>query len=207
MSRALSTSSLRLSLDRIPRDVSGQRLLILGNHPDRIPQVPALSPIDGWIGCRDQCLKDGEPNLLLGRSYRLEQQKQRLGPASEIRDMCGNQKEAGQQGDDFDHCIALDQRPYRPCSGTNGLIGIIAAAASATYIAPYLGKLQDAGRDAMTDITAMHEILVASGSQTKVLLASIRDVPSMVALARHGVGHFTMGPAVAEQFFAEVPFE
>jgi TalC/MipB family fructose-6-phosphate aldolase len=86
---------------------------------------------------------------------------------------------------------------YAPCQA------IIAAAAGATYIAPYLGKLQDAGRDAMTDITAMHEILAASGGQTKVLLASIREVPSIVALARHGVGHFTMGPAVAEQFFAD----
>ena len=80
---------------------------------------------------------------------------------------------------------------------------IVAAAAGATYIAPYLGKLQDAGRDAMADITAMHEILAATGSHTKVLLASIREVPAIVALAHHGVKHFTMGPAVADQFFAD----
>ena len=80
---------------------------------------------------------------------------------------------------------------------------VIAAAAGATYIAPYLGKLADAGRDGMADVIVMHEILAATGSQTKVLLASIRDVPSVVALARRGVEHFTMGPAVAEQFFAD----
>ena len=80
---------------------------------------------------------------------------------------------------------------------------MVAAAAGATYIAPYLGRLQDAGRDGFADVLAMHEILTATGSPTKVLLASVRDVPAMVALARHGVDCFTMAPAVAEQFFAD----
>jgi transaldolase len=80
---------------------------------------------------------------------------------------------------------------------------IIAAAAGATYIAPYFGRLDDAGRDALGDVTAMHEVLSAGGSGTKILLASIRDVGSMVTLARGGVQHFTMAPAVAEMFFDE----
>ena len=80
---------------------------------------------------------------------------------------------------------------------------LIAAAAGATYIAPYFGRLGDAGRDAEADVVAMHEVLVAAGGPTKVLLASIRDVASMVALARRGVQHFTMAPAVAEAFFAD----
>jgi transaldolase len=80
---------------------------------------------------------------------------------------------------------------------------IIAAAAGATYIAPYLGRLNDAGRHGIDEVVAMHEVLVASGSRTKVLLASIRSVPDMVALARHGVDCFTMAPAVAEQFFTD----
>jgi transaldolase len=46
-------------------------------------------------------------------------------------------------------------------------------------------------------------VLVATGSATKVLLASIRSVPDIVALARHGVDCFTMAPAVAEQFFTD----
>jgi len=80
---------------------------------------------------------------------------------------------------------------------------IVAAAAGATYIAPYLGRLNDAGRDGIAEVTAMHEVLRATGSATKVLLASIRDVTSMVTLARRGVDCFTMGPEVAEGFFAE----
>lgn len=80
---------------------------------------------------------------------------------------------------------------------------MVAAAAGATYIAPYLGRLNDSGRDGRADVLAMHEILVATGSATKVLLASIRDVASMVDMARHGIECFTMAPVVAEQLFAE----
>ncbi|HEX6758314.1 MAG TPA: transaldolase family protein [Propionibacteriaceae bacterium] len=80
---------------------------------------------------------------------------------------------------------------------------IVAAAAGATYIAPYLGRLNDAGRQGIAEVVAMHEVLVATGSTTKVLLASIRSVPDMVALARHGVDCFTMAPEVAEQFFTD----
>ena len=80
---------------------------------------------------------------------------------------------------------------------------MVAAAAGATYIAPYLGRLTDAGRDGSAEVLAMHEVLVATGSPTKVLLASIRSVPDMVVLARRGVDCFTMGPAVAEQLFTD----
>lgn len=80
---------------------------------------------------------------------------------------------------------------------------LVAAAAGATYVAPYLGKLVEAGRDAVADVVAMHEVLVSTGGPTRVLAASLRDVPTMVALARHGVDCFTMGPAVVEQLFAD----
>jgi TalC/MipB family fructose-6-phosphate aldolase len=80
---------------------------------------------------------------------------------------------------------------------------VVAAAAGATYIAPYLGRLDDAGRDGLADITAMHEVLATTASATKVLAASLREVASVVALARRGIDCFTMAPAVAEAFFLE----
>lgn len=78
---------------------------------------------------------------------------------------------------------------------------MVAAAAGATYIAPYLRRLNDAGRDGFASVVAMQEILAGTG--TKVLLASIPDVPAMVMLARQGVSHFTMAPAIAEAFFTD----
>jgi TalC/MipB family fructose-6-phosphate aldolase len=80
---------------------------------------------------------------------------------------------------------------------------MIAAAAGATYIAPYLGRLNDAGRDGIEEVVTMQRVLAATGSSTKVLLASIRSVPDMVTLAQQGVDCFTMAPAVADQFFAD----
>ena len=80
---------------------------------------------------------------------------------------------------------------------------MVAAAAGASYVAPYLGQLTDQGRDGEAEVLAMHELLVATGSRTRVLLASVRDVASMVSLARRGVDCFTMGPAIADQLFAD----
>lgn len=80
---------------------------------------------------------------------------------------------------------------------------MVASAAGADYIAPYLGKLGEAGRNPLAEVSSMQRLLAATGSDTRVLAASIRDLPSMVALAEVGVGHFTFGTAIAERFFAE----
>jgi transaldolase len=80
---------------------------------------------------------------------------------------------------------------------------LVAAAAGATYIAPYLGRLDDAGRDGLGEVTRMHEALSATGSATRILLASIREVEQVVTLARRGVDCFTLGPEVAEALFAD----
>jgi transaldolase len=80
---------------------------------------------------------------------------------------------------------------------------IVAAAAGATYIAPYLGRLNDGGRDGIAEVVTMQQVLAATGSATKVLLASIRSVSDMVTLAQHGVDCFTMAPAVAHDFFTD----
>ncbi len=78
---------------------------------------------------------------------------------------------------------------------------LVAAAAGATYVAPYLGRMTDAGRDGMADLLAMQEVLAGTGTQ--ILAASVRDVPSMVALARRGVRCFTFSPSVAHELFAD----
>lgn len=80
---------------------------------------------------------------------------------------------------------------------------MVAAAAGVTYIAPYLRRLNEAGRDGLGDVRAMQELLDASGGSTRILLASIPDAASMVSLARHGVDAFTMAPEIAELLFTD----
>lgn len=80
---------------------------------------------------------------------------------------------------------------------------VVAAAARATYIAPYLGRLDDAGRDGLAEVTAMHEVLTATRSSTRVLMASVREPSVVVTMARRGVDHFTFSPDVAGRFFSD----
>jgi TalC/MipB family fructose-6-phosphate aldolase len=80
---------------------------------------------------------------------------------------------------------------------------VVAAAAGATYIAPYLRRLSAAGRDGLADIATMHRVLATTQGRTRVLVASIPDVSSVVELATLGLDSFTMAPSIAEQFFTD----
>lgn len=80
---------------------------------------------------------------------------------------------------------------------------VVAAAVEATYIAPYLRRMSAAGRDGLADVITMHRVLSATGSDTRVLVASIPDVSSIVALAAQGIDRFTVTPSIAEEFFTD----
>ena len=78
-----------------------------------------------------------------------------------------------------------------------------AAAAGATYVAPYLGRMNDAGRDGFAEIAAMQRVITACGSRLRVLVASLRSPSDAVRLAELGVRHFTVAPAVFTRFFED----
>ncbi|WEK51774.1 MAG: transaldolase family protein [Candidatus Kaistia colombiensis] len=80
---------------------------------------------------------------------------------------------------------------------------LTAAAIGADYVAPYLGRMNDAGRDGFAEILAMQEIIRGAGSPTRVLVASLRAVDDLVRLGRLGVDTFTFSPKVAGALFAE----
>lgn len=73
---------------------------------------------------------------------------------------------------------------------------LAAAACGARYIAPYVGRLRDAGRDAIDIVARMQA--VCAGSATDVLAASLRSVDDIVALRLAGVPYFTAAPAVID---------
>lgn len=78
---------------------------------------------------------------------------------------------------------------------------LASAAYGARYIAPYFGRLRDAGRDAATEIAEMHGMLAGSG--TEVLAASLRTPADIVALRAAGVARFTAAPAVIEALLVD----
>lgn len=78
-----------------------------------------------------------------------------------------------------------------------------AIVAGASRIAPYLGRMNDAGRDGFAEIAGMQRAIDASGSPLRILVASLRGPDDALRLAKLGVQDFTVAPAVWWQFFAD----
>jgi len=76
---------------------------------------------------------------------------------------------------------------------------LLAAAVGAEYIAPYLGRMTDAGKDGQVACVAMNEI-VGNGlqSDTRILVASLRQAETLAELARSGLDTFTFSPDIAQ---------
>jgi len=74
-----------------------------------------------------------------------------------------------------------------------------AAGLGASYAAPYLGRLDDAGHNGAGIVLTMHDILARTGSRTRLLTASLRTAEQVVDLAAKGLDTFTFGTRVADQ--------
>ena len=79
---------------------------------------------------------------------------------------------------------------------------IAAAALGATYVAPYLGRISDDGRDGCGEVITMGRCLRGLGSSTRLLVASLRSVAELTRLAADGVDTFTLSPALARQLWS-----
>lgn len=80
---------------------------------------------------------------------------------------------------------------------------LLAAALGAAYVAPYLGRMNDAGRDGHALIAQMATALQKTECLTEILAASVRSPEDVASLAQNGVRNITLSPAVAEKLFLE----
>ena len=78
---------------------------------------------------------------------------------------------------------------------------LIAAALGADYAAPYLGRINDSGKEGRAEVTNMHKALRSINSPTRLLTASIRALDDITALAAQGADTFTFSETIAEAFF------
>ena len=85
----------------------------------------------------------------------------------------------------------------------NSQQALIAGAAGVEYLAPYLGRMSDAGKQGLEECITMQEVVEGMDAETRILVASIRDVKSMVTLATSGLDTFTFSPEVARALFDE----
>lgn len=76
---------------------------------------------------------------------------------------------------------------------------ITATALEAHYIAPYFGRMKEAGIDAMAHLRAMKEM--SQNGNCRTLVASLRSAQQMVEIAQLGHDCFTISPTVARDLF------
>jgi len=74
---------------------------------------------------------------------------------------------------------------------------LLAAAVGATWVAPYVGRISDAGRDGVAQVDLMQRAL--AGSDVRVLAASIRSLDDAAALAAAAVTDFALNPALCRK--------
>ena len=77
---------------------------------------------------------------------------------------------------------------------------LIAIALGAAYAAPYLGRMNDAGQNGLDELRAMQQIIRQTGSSTRILAASIRQLADFTALAEHGLDTFTLLPPLVDEW-------
>ncbi len=79
---------------------------------------------------------------------------------------------------------------------------LLAAKAGATYISPFIGRLDDIGQDGMELIRTIREIYDNYAFETEILAASIRGPQHVVQAALAGADVATLPPAVIKQLLA-----
>jgi len=82
---------------------------------------------------------------------------------------------------------------------------LVAVSVGAEYLAPYLGRMNDAGKAGHEEIQAMQTVVDGLGGSTRIFAASIRHVDDLMTLASHGVHTFTFSPEVARMLFEIEP--
>lgn len=78
---------------------------------------------------------------------------------------------------------------------------ILAREVGARYIAPYVGRMTDQGRDGVRSVATMVDIL--RGSTCRILAASLRSADDISILAASGVPDFTLSTQVCEEVLAD----
>lgn len=79
---------------------------------------------------------------------------------------------------------------------------VIAAKCGATYVSPFIGRIDDIGQDGINLISDIVEVYNIQGFETKVLSASVRNISHFIQAAMAGTDAITVPEKVLEQCFA-----
>ncbi len=78
---------------------------------------------------------------------------------------------------------------------------LIAENIGAKYIAPYLTRISNLGKDGLEEIIIMKRMLEDLESDCKILVASIKKVEELICLTKEGLNTFTINTDLATELF------
>ncbi len=78
---------------------------------------------------------------------------------------------------------------------------LIAAKAGATYVSPFVGRLDDISEDGMQVVRDIMEVYCNYGFKTEVIVASVRSITHVVEAAKAGAHIATIPPKVLEEMW------
>jgi transaldolase len=81
---------------------------------------------------------------------------------------------------------------------------VMAAKAGATYISPFVGRMNDNSFSGVELVRAISGLYCAHGVETKVLAASLRDVHHVSRCLLYGANVVTLPPAVFDKMYSHV---
>jgi len=76
---------------------------------------------------------------------------------------------------------------------------LLAAKAGATFVSPFIGRLDDQGQEGMQVIEEIMDIFTNYGIETEVIVASIRDPIHVIDAARLGADIATIPPGIIKK--------
>ena len=80
---------------------------------------------------------------------------------------------------------------------------LVASALGADFIAPYFGRMLEAGLPAYEAMAQMLAVTKSGGNRTRVLIASLRDTEQLCRLSEMGHDCFTISAAVADMLLTD----
>ena len=81
---------------------------------------------------------------------------------------------------------------------------VLAAKAGATYISPFVGRVEDNSFDGVAVVKEIASLYAKQNIKTQVLAASLRDVHSVARCYEDGANIVTMPPAVFEKMYKHI---
>lgn len=77
---------------------------------------------------------------------------------------------------------------------------LLAFKAGASYLAPYLGRIADTGKNPLQVLSQMHSMKLRYGFKGKIMAASIRELPTAINCIEMGICAMTLYDKIFEAF-------